>query len=395
MAKKKTVPRPGANPNIPLPTKLEKRPISPSDDLPKKQKKPAPQNTSVSTSSSVSVSGSVEMSENENDSNIHNDNSSSSSEPETITKTRLPPPIFIRSDLWLNTAPLIFNNPNIKSDGITAKSTSDGKINIKTTNSTQFRSLQSLLLSEKIDFHTYTLAEDRQLKVVLRGIPTNISTERLQSELEALHFDVKLIRRFGTDSKPMPLCLAILSGSQAKDIFDITELFFLKISVESFRKTGPSQCHSCQRFGHGSSNCGFSPRCVKCAGPHKTSDCTKTRDQDPTCVNCGETHTANYRKCPYFLHNQSIATKKPADETAKPAPSQQAFPPLTKTTSAPSISTNQPLDYATATKGQKPISTDKIITLLTDLLSALTTADDPKSIMIATINSFLLLLKSQ
>lgn len=73
----------------------------------------------------------------------------------------------------------------------------------------------------------------------------------------------------------MSICLVILSGIQSKNTFDLTEFFFLKIVVESYKKTGPSQCHTCQWFGHGSWNCRNSPRCVKYAGLHFTNECTK------------------------------------------------------------------------------------------------------------------------
>lgn len=98
----------------------------------------------------------------------------------------------------------------------------------------------------------------------------------------------------------MPICHVILSGIQSINIFDLTELFFLEIVVESYKKTGPSQCHTCQRFGHGSRNCGNSPRCVKCAGSHCTNEYTKPRDQTPTCANCNGAHTANFRGCQSF-----------------------------------------------------------------------------------------------
>jgi hypothetical protein len=109
--------------------------------------------------------------------------------------------------------------------------------------------------------------------------------------------------------KPMPICLVILNGTKSKDIFEFTELFYLKIVVELYRKTGPSQCHTCQRFGHGSHNCGNQPRYVKCASCHRTSDCQKTRDQTPTCVNCNGPHTANYRGCPSYIQTTNSLSK--------------------------------------------------------------------------------------
>lgn len=134
----------------------------------------------------------------------------------------LPPPITIPSGIWLNAAPLTFKNPNIRSEGLTAKASAEGKILLKTVHSSQFRQFQKCLLDNSIEFHTYSLPVERLLKVILRGIPTKIPIEVVQSELEQLNFDIKIIRRFGTADKPMPFCLVILSGVNAKEIYQQT-----------------------------------------------------------------------------------------------------------------------------------------------------------------------------
>lgn len=43
----------------------------------------------------------------------------------------------------------------------------------------------------------------------------------------------------------MPLCLVSLLAINARDIYELFELFYLKITVETFKKTGPAQCHNC------------------------------------------------------------------------------------------------------------------------------------------------------
>lgn len=87
-----------------------------------------------------------------------------------------------------------------------------------------------------------------------------------------------MVKLFVTESKLMPICL---------EIFDLTELFYLMISVEYFKITGPSQCHCFQRFGHGSHDCRY-PQCVKCADCYPTSECLKT----PEYIYITETATA-------------------------------------------------------------------------------------------------------
>lgn len=317
-------------------------------------------------------------------------------------KTPSPPPIFISTSSWRLAAPLIFKNSDLCPSGITAKSASDGKINLRTLNPTQFRQVQNILLNNNITFHTHTLAADRQLKVVLKGIPTDITNDDLKIELESLNFEVNMIKRFGTENRPMPICMVILSGIHAKNIYEVSNLFYLKITVEAFKKSGPSQCHFCQRFGHGSQNCGYPPRCVKCSGAHKNTECSKTREETPTCANCNGPHTANFRGCPsYTLQVANSSTR--TNNTNAIIPS-VPFPTLPQPNSKIILQSNsatepQTMDYSNAIKKttqpkQSPsISTQKIITLLTELLSTLATSlDDPKTIITTTIVTFIKLL---
>ncbi|GBO04125.1 hypothetical protein AVEN_120534-1 [Araneus ventricosus] len=45
--------------------------------------------------------------------------------------------------------------------------------------------------------------------------------------------------------------------------------------------------------------CSSNPRCMKCAGPHKSKDCPKpNRDTQPKCLHCNGAHTANFTDCP-------------------------------------------------------------------------------------------------
>ncbi|GFS59770.1 nucleic-acid-binding protein from transposon X-element [Trichonephila clavipes] len=73
----------------------------------------------------------------------------------------------------------------------------------------------------------------------------------------------------------------------------------MKIEVDTMRrKFGPAQCYRCQGFFHSSRFCTRNPKCVKCGKPHLTKDCTKTREEEPTCCHCQGNHPANYTGCP-------------------------------------------------------------------------------------------------
>ncbi|CAI6371328.1 unnamed protein product [Macrosiphum euphorbiae] len=86
-----------------------------------------------------------------------------------------------------------------------------------------------------------------------------------------------------------------------------------------------------------------------------------------------------YRGCPY-LTQATIA--KSAQITTK-HPTQPTITDLTK------------MDYPTATKSKETISNEQILALLSDLLTVISTTNDPKEMLLSTIKSFLTLFGKQ
>jgi hypothetical protein len=142
---------------------------------------------------------------------------------------------------WRNIAPIIYKLPDITPTSLTAKYSSNGQVHLQSKNSTHFRIIQNTFLQNKIEFHNFSLSEDRSVKVVLKGIPTDITNEELKTELETLNFQIKYIRRFGTPNKPMPLCVFhIATTPNSKDIFLLNNLFYINIIVEPLKSISPA-----------------------------------------------------------------------------------------------------------------------------------------------------------
>lgn len=110
--------------------------------------------------------------------------------------------------------------------------------------------------------------------------------------------------------------------------------FFVK------RPDDVAQCHRCQAFGHGSSNCNICPKCVKCGGKHLTNMCALPKKAQLTdvndksqikCANCGENHTANFRSCPsrkaYLIEMQK---RRKNSSNPPPRVTNASFPGLTR-----------------------------------------------------------------
>jgi len=115
---------------------------------------------------------------------------------QTPTKIPLPTPIFIPSTVWRKATSLTFKIQDIPPNNIVAQATADGKVMLKTSNPSQFHLIQKTLLEDKFEFFTHRESADHPLKVVLRGVPINNSTDELKYKLEQLNFDVRLINRF-------------------------------------------------------------------------------------------------------------------------------------------------------------------------------------------------------
>ena len=89
-----------------------------------------------------------------------------------------------------------------------------------------------------------------------------------------------------------------------KKVFKIKHLCSAIITWEPYiNKKGVTQCHRCQKFGHGTKNCHLEPSCVKCGEVHLTEVCTKTKDTPPKCANCEGKHPASYSQCPKVIQH--------------------------------------------------------------------------------------------
>ncbi|GFX52913.1 nucleic-acid-binding protein from transposon X-element [Trichonephila clavipes] len=153
-----------------------------------------------------------------------------------------------------------------------------------------YRALSKWLESSGVEFKSFMLKQDRPVKVVIRGLPSNTEPEDIKTEIEAEGFKVLKISQMKNyrTKAPMPLFyLQIENGADAPKIYDFTELFGTRIEVKPFdRGNKVNQCWRCQGWFHSSEVCHLPPRCVKCAGPHAAKDCTLEFEAPMKCANC-------------------------------------------------------------------------------------------------------------
>jgi hypothetical protein len=111
-----------------------------------------------------------------------------------------------------------------------------------------------------------------------------------------------------------PLDMFIVSFHRNTDInkfFIIKTICRAAVTIEPVRISELIlQCKICQPFGHTRNYCNKTPKCVKCAGPHLTSEHDKPQMAQRKCCHCGNNHAATYRGCEVVKALQKLIDNK-------------------------------------------------------------------------------------
>ena len=206
-----------------------------------------------------------------------------------------------------------------------------------TKSSTDFNVLLSEIKSAKLAYHTYTLPEAVQPRLVLKGIPFNVPEEDIHTDLVAHNIQVTRISQLTKTDKTTHtvitkypvFVITFPRGSDIRKVLQIHKLCHCIVKWEKLKNSQPvRQCFNCQSFGHLLNYCGKPPRCVKCDQSHATKDWTKPVSTPPKCVNCGGEHPANFSGCPRYqqqLHFNFQTTNQHQQQTRKPKPNSPTF----------------------------------------------------------------------
>ncbi|GAB0095138.1 uncharacterized protein DMENIID0001_104900 [Sergentomyia squamirostris] len=211
-----------------------------------------------------------------------------------------PPPLFIQNVSDIRPLESLLNDQIGKDYRF--KILYGNEVRLQLFNQDNYRKVLALLKERKTEFHTYKFKKDKDFRVVLKGLHHSTLENDIKSALESNGHTVTNIwnvkHRKSKDPLPM-FFINLKTQANNKEIFKVTR--FLNTVVEfqppNMKKVIP-QCTNCQRFNHTKAFCNRIARCVKCLGNHHTNQCTrKDKDNMVKCVNCGESHPANYRGC--------------------------------------------------------------------------------------------------
>ncbi|GFY54113.1 nucleic-acid-binding protein from transposon X-element [Trichonephila inaurata madagascariensis] len=123
------------------------------------------------------------------------------------------------------------------------------------------------------------MADNKQLKAVIRGLPTDYDQKEIASELKGLGSNPATFLFCGIE-KQIQTCH-----------------FYGMLSLPGVLSSPPVPNRA--------------PKCLKCSGSHLTADCKKSTKSPAKCANCGGPHPANFSGCPSNPVNRKQQKKQP------------------------------------------------------------------------------------
>lgn len=226
-----------------------------------------------------------------------------------------------------------FATENIPQDKYHMKTIKNG-VQLILGNKQYFLQTITALKQKEVQFYSFVPAEEVPVKIVLSGL-TQFDLDELKEELNRYNVcpkDIKVlsVKNNGVEEDVLYLLFFAKGTVKLQELRQVRSLFNLFVNWRHYvkKKNDVVQCHRCQRFGHGKTNCNMIPSCVKCGERHETTKCKlpvreKLSDSERSnrtqikCANCSGNHTANFRGCPTrknyqkWIEERAAANRKP------------------------------------------------------------------------------------
>lgn len=178
-----------------------------------------------------------------------------------------------------------------------------------------FHQTISSLKQNGMQFYSYVPAEEIPVKIILSGL-SMYDLEELKEELNSNNISPKEVKVFsvkknGVEDNVLYMLHFEKGTVKLQELRKVRSLFNVIVRWRPYvkNKSDVVQCHRCQRFGHGKTNCNMNPLCVKCGERHESVQCKlpvkanlsesdRNNRAQIKCANCSGNHTANFRGCP-------------------------------------------------------------------------------------------------
>lgn len=216
------------------------------------------------------------------------------------TKKQRPPPIVLHGDiqdhrgLRLRLAKEIQNGFHIKYNRYNTS--------VFLHDSEEYKKYKETLINAQTQFHTYTMKSEKTHAFVAEGLDEDVTPEEIEKELKLEHgFPVKTVYRMTTRKAPLFMVVTDNTVTIKNLIAEVRHISHIKVNWHRhINKREITQCHRCQAWGHSTSNCNLTPKCLKCAENHMTKNCEIEEEEPRKCINCGGGHVASSTECEVY-----------------------------------------------------------------------------------------------
>lgn len=126
---------------------------------------------------------------------------------------------------------------------------------------------KSYLTKNKHHFHTFALPEEREVKLVLEGVPHSTPCDTIMEELAIVGLHPTSVSFLFAAKKYFvnSFLLKLKKKSNYCPLYDLTLFMHLRVKVRSFEpRPDPAQFFNCQIFEHSSTFSHYPPRFVCC-----------------------------------------------------------------------------------------------------------------------------------
>jgi hypothetical protein len=166
--------------------------------------------------------------------------------------------------------------------------------------------LRSFDGSKGLSFHTFSLPEDRCVRLLVKKLDRQMPEDVVREGLENLRICVQEVlqlrsgRRDQEASKARPLnpyfIVSVQRGPKWRNYVLWPNSAICESRWRSITPRKGLKCKRCQSFGHTQRYWRYAPQCVPCGEAYLSGECY-TSQRQLKCCSCGGNHTAIYRGC--------------------------------------------------------------------------------------------------